>query len=97
MNLRQRLWDVVYAMAEPLVKMDIETKQMGLLMLALVLYIRIAGWLGLDSRVVVGTALGTMLGTATFLSISSPSLDSELGKKSPSACSVAFSGRSSTG
>jgi hypothetical protein len=66
MALRRRLWDAVYAMAEPFVKMPRSEKRVVVFVLAIMLYVWIAGLLGMDSRIVFGTGIGAMLGIATF-------------------------------
>ena len=48
MSLRQRLWDIGYAMAEPLIKTDRESKLTLLVMLMLVIYVKIGEWVRLD-------------------------------------------------
>ncbi len=66
MSLRRRLWDAGYAMAEPFIEMHPSEKVLVISLLAVLMYLRIASWVGLDSRVVVGTAIGVLLSLATF-------------------------------
>lgn len=61
MTLRTGLWAAVYAMAEPFVKMPKSEKRMVVFLMAVMLCAWVAGLLKIDQRLVLGTAIASML------------------------------------
>jgi uncharacterized membrane protein YjjP (DUF1212 family) len=61
MALRTRLWDAVYAIAEPFVKMHRSEKEMVVFLLVVMSCAWVAGLLRIDQRIIVCTAIASML------------------------------------
>ena len=66
MSIRQRLWDAGYAMAEPFINMTPCDKETVAVAFAEIFYIRTAVWLGVDDRVILGTAIGSLLAVTLY-------------------------------
>jgi hypothetical protein len=64
MSPRQRLWDALYAMAEPFIKMPESNMVAFGVVFTELFFTLIALRLGVDGRIVIGTVFGSMFATA---------------------------------